>query len=312
MNRLGLGCVRLGSVGGGLGGRESIRLVHAAIDLGVRYFDTADAYGAGSSERILGRALRGRRDRVALATKGGYRFAERSALECRLRAAAAPWLRRLRTARPRTGNQGSGGGYADQDFTPAYLTTALEASLRRLGTDHVDVYQLHAPRRADPDAVAEWATTQVRQGKIGCLGIGAEELSQAREWLTCAAVGSIQVPFGLLDAEAGHDVIPLGHASGRAVVARSVLGGGVLTNPALVASEGPARQRLIDDLQAAAAEAGMDLTILAVRFVASRPDVDTVLVGTSSRRHLAEMANAADGAPLDPALAGALEAMVMA
>jgi aryl-alcohol dehydrogenase-like predicted oxidoreductase len=307
-----LGCVRLGSVGGGLGGRESIRLVHAAIDLGVRYFDTADAYGAGSSERILGRALRGRRDRVALATKGGYRFGERSALECRLRAAAAPWLRRLRTARPRTGNQGSGGGYADQDFTPAYLTTALEASLRRLGTDHVEVYQLHAPRHADRDAVAEWATTQISQGKIGCLGIGAEELSQAGEWLTCAAVGSIQVPFGLLDAEAGNEVIPRGHASGRAVVARSVLGGGVLTHPELVASEGPARQRMLDDLRSTAAEAGMGLATLAVRFVASRPDVDTVLVGTTSRGHLAEMADAVGGPPLDAALVEALESMVAA
>src|SRR4051812_9318058 len=79
--RLGFGCVNLGSAGGGRSVRSDVRLVREALDLGVRTFDTADAYGKGTSERILGRALRGRRDDAFVATKGGYLFRERTGPE---------------------------------------------------------------------------------------------------------------------------------------------------------------------------------------------------------------------------------------
>ena len=95
MVRVGLGCVNLGS-STGTSERAGVRLVHAALDAGITLFDTADAYGAGASERVLGRALRGRREGVEIATKGGYCFEQRSMLEQRVRRLAAPAIAGLR------------------------------------------------------------------------------------------------------------------------------------------------------------------------------------------------------------------------
>jgi aryl-alcohol dehydrogenase-like predicted oxidoreductase len=103
---------------------ESVRAVRRALDLGVTFFDTADTYGAGHSERVLGRALGKRRDDVVVATKWGNVFDE--------------------DTRTRTGG----------DDTPAYARRALTASLTRLGADHVDLYQLHLSD-ADPERAAE-------------------------------------------------------------------------------------------------------------------------------------------------------------
>src|SRR5687768_16463129 len=83
MSRVGLGCARLGSAAPGYGWRRSVHLVQSAIDADVTYFDTADAYQSGTSELVLGRALRGLRGAVSVATKGGYQFTERSPLESR-------------------------------------------------------------------------------------------------------------------------------------------------------------------------------------------------------------------------------------
>src|SRR5579859_7757969 len=135
----GLGCVNLGSVGG----RRGARLVHQALDLGVRFFDTADAYGAGASERVIGAALRGRRDRAFVATKAGYVFKERTALEHAARrlasAAIRPVGRLTRRGSSATSLLAGSSGYASQDFSARHLRTALEASLRRLDTDYIDL-----------------------------------------------------------------------------------------------------------------------------------------------------------------------------
>ena len=313
MSRLGLGCARLGSGGAGAGWRKSVDLVHAAVDLGVHYFDTADAYGAGASERILGRALRGRRERVVIATKGGYLFTERSLVHQFARATAGMVIRRVRAGASRGARRDSStSAYAVQDFSPAYLTGALEASLRRLGTEHVDVYQLHAPRGADLDAVDEWADRMVVAGKIGCLGIGAENLEQARQWLACAAVRSVQVPYGLLGTDAGADVIPAAHASGRTVVVRGVLGAGLLVHPELAVGDNAPKRPLIDALRSTAVTAGISITDLAVGFVASRPDVDVVLVGSTSRAHLAELVSAHDAPGLDRQVLVSIDELVVA
>src|ERR1700730_8117510 len=123
----GLGCVNLGSVGG----REGVRLVHQALGLGVRFFDTADAYGAGASERVIGGALRGRRDQAFVATKAGYVFRERTAPEHAARRLAGPIVRRVdRSTRPRSATSPTAGSpvYASQDSASRPLRTALDAS----------------------------------------------------------------------------------------------------------------------------------------------------------------------------------------
>src|SRR5919204_4477087 len=122
VSALGLGCWAIGGPWtfngqpagwGEVDDEESVRAIRRALDLGVTLFDTADVYGAGHSERVLGRALAGRRDEVRIATKFGNTFDE--------------------STRQMTG----------QDSSPAYVRSACEASLRRLGTDRVDLYQLH-------------------------------------------------------------------------------------------------------------------------------------------------------------------------
>jgi D-threo-aldose 1-dehydrogenase len=268
----------------------------------VTFFDTADAYGAGTSERVLGRALRGHRATVTIATKGGYRFRERGPVRARVRSSGAAVVRRLRPARPGAEPATRPSGYAEQDFSVDALTSALEGSLRRLRTERVDLYQLHGPRNVDVDAVAEWAARMVADGKIGALGIGAEDLDQARAWLQCAAVSSVQVPFGLLDPEAGPDVIPAAHRSGRLVIVRGVFGAGLLGGGADAGEANAHKVPLIDALRSLAAEAGTSMAALAVGFVRSRPDVDVILVGTTSAAHLGEAAKVVRGNGLEPAL----------
>jgi aryl-alcohol dehydrogenase-like predicted oxidoreductase len=113
VSALGVGCWAIGGGWGGVDDDEAVRALHRAVDLGVTFFDTANVYGAGHGERVLGRAFAGRRDRVVLATKFGFTFDEAT--------------REIR----------------GPDGTPPGVRTQLEASLRRLGTDHVDLYQLH-------------------------------------------------------------------------------------------------------------------------------------------------------------------------
>ncbi|MFJ9818057.1 aldo/keto reductase [Streptomyces sp. NPDC101151] len=130
---------------------ESVRAVHRALDLGVTFFDTADVYGTGHSEQVLGRALNGRRDQVVLATKWGNVFD--------------------RDTRTLTGT----------DDTPEYARRALTASLRRLGTDHIDLYQLHLSD-ADPERAAELRDVceeLVEQGLIRAYGWSTDDPERA-------------------------------------------------------------------------------------------------------------------------------------
>jgi aryl-alcohol dehydrogenase-like predicted oxidoreductase len=155
VSALGFGCWAIGGEWQGADGQplgwgkvddeESVRAIHRALDLGVTFFDTADCYGAGHSERVLGRALGARRDDVVLATKWGNLFDPDT-----------------RTA-------------DGQDDTPEYVRRALTASLRRLGTDHVDLYQFHLAD-ADPGRAAE-----VRDA---CEELVAEGLIRGYAWST--------------------------------------------------------------------------------------------------------------------------------
>ncbi|WP_433386745.1 aldo/keto reductase [Micromonospora sp. KLBMP9576] len=171
---LGMGCWAIGGPLWGDGGQpfgwgevdddESVRTVHAALDLGVSLFDTASNYGAGHSERVLGRALAGRRDRAVIATKFGNRADE----------ATRRW----------TGT----------DASPAYAVTSLEESLRRLGTDHVDLYQLHINDLPVPAALDLVGTLEdlVAQGKIRAYGWSTDDPASAEAFAAagahCAAI----------------------------------------------------------------------------------------------------------------------------
>lgn len=150
VSRLGFGCDPIGGHGwGAVDGDEALRAIAAAIDRGITLFDTADCYGLGESERILGRAIRGRRDAVVIASKFGVRV-ER-------------------------------GGRARYDNSAAWLDSALDASLQRLSTDRIDLYQIHYWDHATPiGAIFERLERKRDEGKIGYYGISNIDLAEHR------------------------------------------------------------------------------------------------------------------------------------
>jgi aryl-alcohol dehydrogenase-like predicted oxidoreductase len=283
---MGLGCVSLGAMG-----RRGIRLVQYALDIGVQVFDTADAYGQGLSEILLGRALRKRRQEAFVATKGGYLFKERSALVSLagplVRGATPNWARSV--APRRSGQASATTAYSAQDFRPAYLGVALDASLRRLGTDYVDLYQLHAPRIFHEEAV-EFAQEMRDAGKIRGFGIGIEDLDTADNWINTGSLSHIQVPFGILDPAARERIIPTAAARSICVLVRGVYAAGFIARPdgPDIAALRPGQPDLLRNLAALARSAGISPLQIATWFVSIRPDVSGLLIGTSSPAHLSE------------------------
>jgi aryl-alcohol dehydrogenase-like predicted oxidoreductase len=232
VSALGLGCSPLG---GGLfrnDRQESLRVVHSALDRGVTFFDTADNYSLGESERLLGTALRGRRDQAVIATKVGavYGTADRMLLKAR------PILRPLKGLLG--GARRSINLVRDKrkhyDFSPAHLQRAVEASLRRLGTDYIDIYQLYNPSAEDLREFAMGATLEkLRQaGKIRCFGITANHARDAVAALECESIASIQLPVSLLDQEGLAPVLEQAQTRGLAIIGSTPLGQGLLTNAA--------------------------------------------------------------------------------
>jgi len=207
VSALGLGCWAIGGPMRGADGKaigwgavddgESVRAIRRALDLGVTFFDTADVYGGGHSERILGEALGADRDGVVIATKFGNTFAGREA----------------------TGT----------DVTPAYVRRACEASLSRLGTDRIDLYQLHVGElpEAESDAVAGVLEDLVAEGAIRAYGWSTDNPAWAERWAkrgTCSAIQNTLNVFQ--DAPA---IVAVCERYGLACINRSPLAAGFLT-----------------------------------------------------------------------------------
>ena len=173
-------------------------MVNAAIESGINFFDTADMYGGGQSEEYLGRALKGRRDKVLIATKFGMKMAE-----------------------------GKEGG------KPAYIRQAAEDSLRRLGTDHIDLYQIHKPDPSTPIADTLGALDElVKAGKvreIGCSNFSAEQLREAAQVKPGARFVSVQNNYSLLHREPEAEVLPECQRLGIAFLPYFPLANGLLT-----------------------------------------------------------------------------------
>jgi aryl-alcohol dehydrogenase-like predicted oxidoreductase len=182
VSAMGLGCWAIGGPflldgradgWGGVDDDESVRAIHRAIDLGVTFFDTADVYGTGHSERVLGQALRGIRDHVVIATKFGYTF--------------------KKSSREVTGT----------DMSAGYIRRACAASLQRLGTDRIDLYQCHVwsiPVTAVDDLIA--ALDEIRDdGMIRAYGWSTGDMDCARLFAERSSGSAIQHPLNvLLDA----------------------------------------------------------------------------------------------------------------
>jgi aryl-alcohol dehydrogenase-like predicted oxidoreductase len=303
--RLGFGCVSLGSVGAGRSWRADVRLVQHAIDRGITLFDTADAYGNGVSERIIGRAVRDRRDSVTISTKVGYVFDERSLVGQTARRRALPAVRTARhlldRVRANTTHSGSGGNagdgaysggeqrqaYGHHDLSMPSIRRAVEASLTRLGTDHIDVLQLHGPRSVIPELAAS-ASELIVAGKVRRLGIGAESVASAADWVGVDGIDVVQLPYGVLDPQA--EVVLDRWPDDRSVEfwARGVLGGGLLS--AAVRDSGSIahdpKLPLINDLRELGEQIGASVLHIAFDYVRANPSISTILLGIHSDEHL--------------------------
>ncbi len=229
VSEIGFGCSRIGGILSQNGtGNDTIKVLQTALSEGITFYDTADMYSQGESETLLGKAFSDRRDRVIIATKGGYCLPSQRKLIARIKPLVRPIANMLGIKRQ---NLPSGiSGSLSQDFSSDYLVNALEASLRRLKTDYIDLYQLHSPPKdiITGGAYIEILESMKKQGKIRFYGIAADCIEDAALALAHPGISSVQMPFGLLDKEALQSVFTAAEKKGAAVIARGCFGGSLL------------------------------------------------------------------------------------
>ncbi|MEV3965315.1 aldo/keto reductase [Nocardia sp. NPDC050193] len=257
---------------------QARRLVDISLDAGVTMFDTADVYSDGASEEVLGAAIRGRRDRLLLSTKAGLP---------------------------------TGPGPADAGTGRGRLINAVEASLKRLGVDHIDLFQLHAFDASTPiEEVLHALDELVRAGKIRYLGASNFAGWQLMKSLAAADRHGLtryiahQVYYSLAGRDYEWELMPLGLAEGVGAVVWSPLGWGRLTGRIRRGQPLPAGSRLhktaeagppvdtehlydvVDALDEIAAETGRTVPQIALNWLLTRPTVGTVIVGARNEEQL--------------------------
>jgi aryl-alcohol dehydrogenase-like predicted oxidoreductase len=275
---VGLGCNNFGMR---IDDAASRHVVDAALEAGINFFDTADIYGATKSEEFLGRALAGRRDRAIVATKFGMAVDEQR-----------------------------------KGARPEYVRQACEDSLRRLGTDRIDLYQLHQPDPNVPIADTLGAMDSlVKAGKvreIGCSNFSAEQLDQAARATTPGAARfvSVQNEYSLLHREPEKSVLPACARLDLAFLPYFPLASGLLTGKFEPGKPAPANSRLslswtsrfttdanvsvTEALKAYADRRGHTLLELAFSWLLSRPPVASVIAGATSPEQVRANAAAAN------------------
>ncbi|SDW76868.1 Predicted oxidoreductase [Amycolatopsis xylanica] len=295
VSALGLGLMGMSEFYGATDDEQSIATIHHALDLGVNLLDTADVYGNGHNEQLLGRALAGRRrDEAVVATKFG--------------------------SRPQ-------GASAIVDSSPEYAREALDASLARLGLDHVDVYYLH---RRDPqvpieDTVGALAEL-VAQGKIRHIGLSEVSAATLRRANAVHPIAAVQSEYSLWERGLEAEVLPAARELGVAVVPYSPVGRGFLTgtvtnldslaaddyrrfDPRFQGENLTRNLALADRVKTLAEQAGLTATQLALAWLLHQgPDV-VPIPGTKRISYLEQNAAAAD-VELDAATLAALDAAV--
>jgi aryl-alcohol dehydrogenase-like predicted oxidoreductase len=295
VSALGLGCWAIGGpfwkkgmpVGWGeVDDEASIRAIHRGLDLGVNFFDTADVYGCGHSERVLGEALGGKRGDVVIATKFGQVFDKET--------------------RQATG----------YDTSPEHIRQACEASLRRLGTDHIDLYQLHV-KQVEPDQavqVRETLEALVVEGKIRFYGWSTDDPASARLFAEGPHCAAIQQQLNIFEGRA--ETLGVCEQFNLASIDRGPLGMGLLTGkfttetripPDDVRSRRPALQEKradslekLERIRHVLTEDGRSLAQGALGWLWARSEQTLPIPGFKTAAQIEENAGAAHFGPLRP------------
>jgi aryl-alcohol dehydrogenase-like predicted oxidoreductase len=290
----GIGCARIGGIFQQDAG-SFVRLLSTARDAGLNFFDTADMYSQGESEKLVGRAFRRQRDRVVIASKAGYCLPGRRMLAARLKPVLRPLIRLLKLRRDRL--PGAARGALAQDFSPGYLRKAVEGSLRRMRTDYLDLFQLHSP----PLDVVERGAWEPeldalkRAGKIRYYGVACDTVDVGLAALRYPGVSSVQFTLNLLEQRALDALLPRVREKGAAFIARECLANGLLAKRAedvdiKAYCPTPEEQKLREEQLARyrrdASDRGLSLARTALEYVAGVEGVSVSLLGVRSEEQL--------------------------
>jgi aryl-alcohol dehydrogenase-like predicted oxidoreductase len=270
VSRIGLGAMTMAGTytsGEGLDDAESIRAIHRALDLGVTHIDTAEIYGPFHSEELVGKAIHGRRDQVVVATKFGLL-------------------------------SHSGGGPGVTDSSAANVRTAVEGSLARLGTDHIDLYYQH---RVDPDTPIEETVGAladlVTQGKVRHIGLSEAGPDTIRRAHAVHPLAALQTEYSLWTRDPEAELLPLLRRLGIGFVPYSPLGHGFLTgqirtvedipdddwrktNPRFTGQNFRRNLAIVDQVRAVAAEAGATPAQIALAWLLAQGNDIAPIPGT--------------------------------
>ncbi|MET7281533.1 aldo/keto reductase [Kribbella sp. NPDC005582] len=277
VSRLGLGCMGMSFAYGEPDDVESVATLHRALDLGITFLDTADMYGFGANEELIGRAIKDRRDEVFLATKFGI------------------------VGDPRTATRGVNG-------SPEYVRAAIDRSLTRLGVDHVELYYQH---RADPAVPIEETVgalaSLVEAGKIRYVGLSEASAETIRRAHAVHPITAVQSEWSLFSRDIEESVLPTCRELGIGIVPYSPLGRGMLTGalpdqlaaddfrrtlPRFTGENLDANLALVDRVRAVAARLGATPGQVALAWVLAQGNDIAPIPGTKRRKYLEENAGA--------------------
>lgn len=270
---VGFGAMTIGGeIFGATDDQESLRALHRAVDMGMNFIDTADAYGRGHSEELLAQLLKTRRKEVILATKGGNQFTVRQGL---------------------------------RNFDPDYITSALEASLKRLQIDIIDLYQLHnpSPEVMKRGEIFDRLDRFKREGKIRFYGVSLEKTADGIVAIETGKPDTLQVVYNILHQDPEEELFPLAQKENIGILARVPLERGVLSGRFKSVSEFTEkdwRKGVFPDEGLAQTHAAVaklqflvkgdvpNLAHAALRFILSNPVVSTVIPGIRTVKQVEE------------------------